>query len=277
MSINGIGSTNWIFQYDNSTQKTAGASTFTQSVSEVKTEQVDAYQKQLAQKYGVRVRVESVGKDQATLERVGRGMSGNDVVIAPNILAEMATDSAKAAYYEEKIADYFKDIPSLTAQFAAQGLTYEPGGVVIHEDGTVTYISGCSDSPERVAEVNRINREKQEKELEQIRANLEASADSREALREQVSAMVNEWRAGSSVRHLMLWSEALQSARKATNTEQKGVWDILFEKRAEWHDEAMELSRKARAAARSNTAATQAYEVASTTSAEAAASGSNTP
>lgn len=269
MGINGIGSTNWIFQYDSSTQKTAGGSTFTQSVSEVKAEQADAYQKQLAQKFGVRVRVESVGKDQATLERVGRSMSGNDVVIAPNILAEMATDSAKAAYYEGKIADYFKDIPSLTAQFAAQGLTYEPGGVVIHEDGTVTSISGCSDSPERVAEVNRINREKQEKELEQIRANLEASADSREALREQLSAMVNEWRAGSSVRHLMLWSEALQSARKSMPQEQKSIWDIMFEKRAEWHDEAMELSRKARAAARSNAAATQAYEVASTTSAEA--------
>ena len=64
MSINGIGSANWIFQYDNSTQETAGDSTFTQSVSEVKAEQVDAYQKQLAQKHGVCVRVESVSKDQ---------------------------------------------------------------------------------------------------------------------------------------------------------------------------------------------------------------------
>lgn len=45
-----------------------------------------------------------------------------------------------------------------------QGLVFEPCGVVVHKDGTVTYICGCSDSPERVAEVNAINKAKQEKE-----------------------------------------------------------------------------------------------------------------
>ena len=55
---------------------------------------------------------------------------------------------------ENKIDEYFNTIiPRDTVAFAAKGLVYEPGGVVVHEDGTVTYISGCSDSPERVAEV----------------------------------------------------------------------------------------------------------------------------
>ena len=63
-----------------------------------------------------------------------------------------------------------------TAWAASVGLTFEPCGVVIHEDGTVTYICGGGDSPERVAEVNRINREKAEKQAEQQRLYLEQTA-----------------------------------------------------------------------------------------------------
>ena len=66
---------------------------------------VDAYMEHLKKKYG-RVTIESIGKDQASLEKAGKRMSGNDVVIAPNILEEMAGDAKKALYYEQKI-DYF--------------------------------------------------------------------------------------------------------------------------------------------------------------------------
>ena len=48
--------------------------------------------------------------------------------------------------------------------------------MVVHEDGTVTYICGCSDSPERVAEVNRINAEKAKKKAEQQRQYQEQAA-----------------------------------------------------------------------------------------------------
>lgn len=61
-------------------------------------------------------------------------MNGNSVVIAPNILEDMANDPEKAAYYEQKIDDFFNATPRLKAQFAAQGLNYEPCGVVIHEN-----------------------------------------------------------------------------------------------------------------------------------------------
>ncbi len=135
--------------------------------NEAETSNVDAYMEHLKKKYG-RVTIESVGKDQASLEKAGKRMSGNDVVIAPNILEEMANDVNKALYYEQKI-DYFFNtvIPQGNAICAAQGLVFEPCGVVIHKDGTVTYICGCSDSPERVAEVNRINAEKAKKKAEQ--------------------------------------------------------------------------------------------------------------
>ena len=57
------------------------------------------------------------------------------------------------------------------------GLTFEPCGVVVHEDGTVTYICGGGDSPERVAEVNRINAEKAKKKAEQQRQYQEQAAE----------------------------------------------------------------------------------------------------
>ena len=129
----------------------------------------------LKSKYG-NVSIQSVGKDQASLDRVGKIMSGNDVIIAPNILEQMANDTEKAAYYEQKIDHYFNEIiPRGKAMCAAQGLVFEPAGVVVHEDGTVTYISGCSDSPERVAEVNAINKAKREKEAAQRKELLERS------------------------------------------------------------------------------------------------------
>ena len=58
------------------------------------TSNVDAYMDHLKKKYG-RVTIESIGKDQASLEKAGKRMSGNDVVIAPNILEEMAGDVKK--------------------------------------------------------------------------------------------------------------------------------------------------------------------------------------
>ena len=143
--------------------------------NEAETSNVEAYKKHLESKYG-QITVQSVGKDQASLQKAGSRMNGSSVVIAPNILEDMANDPEKATYYEQKIDDFFNATPRLKAQFAAQGLNYEPCGVVIHEDGSVTYIDGCGDSPERVAEVNRINAEKAKKKAEQQRQYQEQTA-----------------------------------------------------------------------------------------------------
>ena len=174
------------YQTTNPTQRTSvNSNNFIDSLNEAKganMSKADAYTEHLRSKYG-NVSIRSVGKDQASLERVGRGMSGSDVIIAPNILEQMATDPEKAAYYESKIDDYFNIfIPEDTAMFAAKGLVYEPGGVVIHEDGTVTYIGGCSDSPERVAEVQAENKAKREEEAKRREESLERS---REAVEER--------------------------------------------------------------------------------------------
>ena len=106
--------------------------------------------------------------------------------IAPNILEQMANDPETAAYYEGKIDDFFNATPRLKASFAAQGLDYQPCGVVVHEDGSVTYIGGCGDSPERVAEVNAINKAKREKEAAQRKASIERSQEAAEERKQQM-------------------------------------------------------------------------------------------
>lgn len=158
-----------------------------QEVKDTSTSKVDDYTEYLKSKYG-NVTIQSVGKDQASLDRIGKSMSGSDVVIAPNILEKMANDSEKAAYYEKKIDDFFNATPRLNAWFAAKGLVYEPGGVVVHEDGSVTYISGCSDSPERVAKVNAENKEKREKEAKQRKEAIERSQEEAEERRQQIES-----------------------------------------------------------------------------------------
>ncbi|MCH5281057.1 MAG: hypothetical protein J1E61_06265 [Lachnospiraceae bacterium] len=178
MNIGYLSSILGMYQYAiNKTQNTytTGSVDFAkrlESLQKTGTERVDAYTDYLKSKYG-NVTIKSVGKDQKSLDRIGKSMSGNDVIIAPNILEEMANDVEKAAYYEKKIDDYFADIPRQSALCAARGLVYEPAGVVVHEDGSVTYISGCSDSPERVAQVNAINRAKRQKKLQQRKVQLE--------------------------------------------------------------------------------------------------------
>ena len=126
------------------------------------------YLQYLSQKFSIRVKVESIGRDQDSLDRIGVQTNGSDVIIAPNILEEMATDSSKAEYYEQKIQDFFDAAEKLTKYFASMNLNYEPGGVIIHEDGAVTYIGGCEDSAERVAEVNELNLLKHKQQLEYI-------------------------------------------------------------------------------------------------------------
>lgn len=165
--------------------------------------QIEAYMKHLQSKYG-NVRIESIGKDQQSLERAGKQMSGNDVVIAPNILEQMAKDPEQAAYYEQKIDWFFQDIPRQSALCAAKGLVYEPCGVVVHEDGTVTYICGCSDSPERVAEVNAINKAKQEKRARIRMASLERSLE----LAEQQRMLLEQARYGQTVSRIRMSSAA---------------------------------------------------------------------
>ncbi len=160
-----------------------GTSSFHAALAAAGTENASStqeYTEHLKSKYG-NVVIQSVGKDQKSLDRIGMGMSGNSVVISPGILEQMSNNPEKAAYFEQKIDYFFESVvPRETASFASKGLIFEPGGVVVHDDGTVTSISGCRDSPERVAEVNAANKAKTEKKAAQRKENQEYGMEAAE-------------------------------------------------------------------------------------------------
>ncbi|MCR5511781.1 MAG: DUF6033 family protein [Lachnospiraceae bacterium] len=123
----------------------------------------ETYLNHLKEKYG-NIRLETVGRDQKSIEKAAGTMSGNDIIVAPKALDKMARDQKLAEKIEGYIDKAIAKIPQDAAWCAARGLVFDFEGIIVHEDGTVTEICGCSDSPERVAEVNRINKEKREKE-----------------------------------------------------------------------------------------------------------------
>ena len=139
-------------------------------VAEVPQSDMDsaAYKKYLEKRFGVRVTAKDFDKDQRSMDRLGGSMSGNDVVIAPNILEQMSADREKAAYYEQKIQYYFDNIPKWKNECAAMGLTYEPCGVAIHKDGTVYYIGGGTETPERKAKIEAAQKAQRERKLKHI-------------------------------------------------------------------------------------------------------------
>lgn len=148
------------------------------------------YKKYLEKRFGP-VTLQSVPKDQKSLDAVGKKMRGNDIYIAPNIFEKMVEDRDTAGYYEKKISYFFTDvIPNGHAYARSVGLTFEPCGVVIHEDGTVTYICGGGDPPEKVAKVAAENRAKVQKRVERNKELAELSAErsaQRRALWEQLA------------------------------------------------------------------------------------------
>ncbi len=141
-----------------------------------------AYLDRLEKKYGA-VRLESVGRDRESLDKIAKTMRGTDVVIAPNIFAKMASDAQTAAYYEEKIDSFFRETPRRQAYFAQIGLTYETCGVVVHEDGSITYICGGGDTPERQAQVAAENKAKREKQAQNLKDAILRGQEAMERLR----------------------------------------------------------------------------------------------
>lgn len=122
------------------------------------------YAAYLKEKYGA-VSVQDVGADQRSMDNLGMGTFGTgNVVIAPNILEEMAQSPQKAAYYEEKIQYHFDSLPRLKAEMSAMGHEIQSCGVVIHPDGTVHYyVTGDLKPSERAKIEARIKAEDEEK------------------------------------------------------------------------------------------------------------------
>lgn len=193
MSILGVnGVLAGAYQYANRTQKTtANGTSFTEQLQKTgetaNTSKVDTYTEYLRQKYGAGVSVQNVGKGQGNMDRIGAGTAGTgNVVIAQNILEQMANDPEKAAYYEKKIQEHFDSLPQTEAFMAAIGHKITSCGVVVHEDGTVTYYLSGEESPEKKAKVEAEQKAKQEKKAAQRQENLKRSQEAAEKRRQEM-------------------------------------------------------------------------------------------
>lgn len=149
MSISGVSNTLAdVYQFVEKTQKTvSNGAEFSEQLQKTAesagVSETDIYQDYLKQRYG-NVMIQSVGKDQKSMDSLGAATAGTgNVVIAPNILEQMVNDPKKAAYYEGQIQHYFQSLPLCEAQLSAMGHEIHSSGIVIHADGTVThYVSG---------------------------------------------------------------------------------------------------------------------------------------
>lgn len=104
----------------------------------------EAYKSRLEARFGG-IRIQSVEKDQRSMDRLGAATAGTgNVVIAPNIFEKMVNNPEKAAFYEEKIAHYFDMVPVYEAQLSMMGFETVSSGIVIHPDGSVTHYC-CAD------------------------------------------------------------------------------------------------------------------------------------
>ena len=147
----------------------ANSTTFANVIREAsksQTQSKEEYVEHLKEKYGA-IRIESVGKDQRSLDKIAGTMHGGDVIISPIALDKMAEDPEYGQEIEKTIDHVFDSIPQYTAEAASMGLTFESLGVIVHDDGTVTHICGGGDTPERVAEVEEEHRKKRAKEAAQ--------------------------------------------------------------------------------------------------------------
>ena len=192
MSIFGVnGALVGAYQYASRTQKTTtNGTSFTeqlQKTGEAGASKTDAYTEYLKQKYGAGVSIQNVGKDQRSMDNIGAGTAGTgNVVIASNILEQMANDPEKAAYYEKKIQEHFDSLPQTEAFMAAVGHKITSCGVVVHEDGTVTYYLSGEESPEKKAKVEAEQKAKQEKKAAQRQENLKRSQEAAEKRRQEM-------------------------------------------------------------------------------------------
>ena len=192
MSILGVnGALAGAYQYANKAQKTsANKASFTeqlQKTGEAGISKADAYTEYLKQKYGAGVSIQNVGKDQRSMDNIGAGTAGTgNVVIASNILEQMANDPEKAAYYEKKIQEHFDSLPQTEAFMAAVGHKITSCGVVVHEDGTVTYYLSGEESPEKKAKVEAEQKAKQEKKAARHQENLKRSQEAAEKRRQEM-------------------------------------------------------------------------------------------
>lgn len=213
MSISNVNGLFAAYQYANRAQKTAvGQNSFTEQLKNTAESngatRVDEYTEYLKSRYGANVMVQDVGKDQGSFDRLGAGTAGyNNVVIASNILEQMANDPEKAAYYESKIQQGLKDFTLVQAQLSAAGHQITSYGVVVHPDGTVSTYT-CGDlKPEVRAKIEAKMKAEDEAKRARREKYKELSEEAAEKRRELLAIQNQKQAMADALRNSMLSAE----------------------------------------------------------------------
>lgn len=157
--------------------------TFSSVISNTKT-QSNSYLSQLQMKFGSKISVQNLEYSEANINHIGSSTIGTgNVIIAPNILNNMASDPKERLYYEKKIQAHFDTNDEAIAFMAMRGRRIVSRGVVIDVNGKVTYYCSGDYTPEEKArlekamkEEDKAKTEKRLKEKEQLIALLEKNA-----------------------------------------------------------------------------------------------------
>ncbi len=196
------------YQYANRTQKTAaGQTSFTEQLKNTAESngaiRVDEYTEYLKSRYGANVMVRNVGKDQKSFDSLAGTVGYNNVVIAPNILEQMANDPEKAAYYENKIQKGLNDFTIVQAQLSAAGFQISSYGVCVHPDGTVSTYTGGDLKPEVRAKIEAKmkaeDEEKAKRKKQYQERSEEAAAERRRIAENQYHAHLMEQMRNSQI------------------------------------------------------------------------------
>ena len=150
MSILGVNDMLAAYQYankaqkNNATGKTSFADTVKQTAENSSASREEQYVEYLKQRYGANVMVKNIGNDQRSIDNFGASIAGyNNIVIAPNILEEMANNPEKAAHYEKIIQKGLDDLPRCKAEMSMNGFEMSSYAVSIDEKGVgYVYVTG---------------------------------------------------------------------------------------------------------------------------------------
>lgn len=154
------------------------------------TSKTDAYLDYLKSRYGCSVLVKSVESDQRSMDALGGSTYGsNNVVIAPNILEQMANDPQKAAHYEKMIQDYYASASVCEAQLYAMGHEVHSQGLVIHPDGTAHHYVTGDLRPEVRAKIEARMKAEDEEKAKRKQRYRELSEEAAQKRREMTEAM----------------------------------------------------------------------------------------
>ncbi|KWX71842.1 DUF6033 family protein [Paenibacillus jilunlii] len=142
--ISGVSLTRPPQQPENHSSNPASALSFNETLAAVNAATLDQAER-LKRKYGVRVRIQTVSKGGKELEHSGLSGGEREIIIAPNILQQMAKDPAMRNKVYGALDPYVTQEQTshnpLQLLSGGRGLSHS---LIVHQDGSVTLWSAAA-------------------------------------------------------------------------------------------------------------------------------------